>query len=157
MKVFHADMFIVPNGISSLEREERKWWNGFTERANARLEHMGCQDRIRDTDKVVQIWISGEGTDDWGSHELPFEIQEALGLDEKDRCFFQEMIPVRWVEGLKEGDTFRLYLEGKEEIIAIDIRLNQKDYRYRTYGTFEQVLRQLLEAHDRRLAEKYAA
>lgn len=123
-----ADLFIIPNKCSDVVDANGKVLN-----------------------HRVQVWIPVfEGWDNKNSENI---IDH--GLDLRDGKFVQvrgSVIDATPFLGKKEGEfvtlTLPAYVEdGDDEekvMIELKVRLNQSDYRYRSFGKFEDVLESMI-------------
>ena len=114
-----------------------------------------CRDKIDENGNFlhhqVQVWIPVfEG---WYNKASENIIDHGLHL--RDGSFVRvkgSVIDATPLIGKKEGGivtlTLRGYIEkddeGEKADIKITVRLNQQSYRYRTFGTFEKVLKSLV-------------
>ena len=135
---FNGDVFIIPNGLSVYEdlRIMQEFYKDLCELNG--VDPTGEQ--------FVQVWIC--------SDELNTENMSCHGFRVNGNYMnaFCGDLPVSLVKDLREGDTvtvnFRAYpdinMGSSDEIITMNLKLNQSDYRYRRFGNFEEVLRRLL-------------
>ena len=125
---------------------------------------------------LVQIWATGSGSDNWSSHgnmelckflfpEQSFqkalealeelknsrvlsedEYEEKLEEAEKllPRFRFPLYLPLKVMENLKEGESIRLTINGKK----IELVAKQLAYRYRRFGSFQEVIQSVRKASD---------
>lgn len=53
------------------------------------------------------------------------------------------MIDMYGDEGKSEGDTINIKVPNGDIILDMNVTLNQQDYRYRDFGTFDQCIEKL--------------
>lgn len=100
------------------------------------------------SDKLVQLWFVGMGSENLVDHATMAEDENG---NEYVLCADIERLPEAVFRGHKEGDVIEVPLpatcKGKsgniEVVINAKIKLNQRDYRYRRFGNFEEVLAQV--------------
>ena len=73
---------------------------------------------------LVQLWWSSEDSDNVTAHR-------GAG-----HAIVSEYVPVSWIADLKEGESKELQFKGG----TVTVVANQLDYRYRSFGKFEEVL-----------------
>ena len=148
-----ADVFIVPNPAfrpaSELKNELAIQAAGKLSSLSIHLKY-GDKLNVLDCleDKYVEVWIASPGNDqsNWSCH----------GIDQLDNKWFPEVerLPASLFDGKKEGDvvTFSMPIicknlddDGDDIVVRkyqkVSLCLKQKDYRYRSFGSFEEVLK----------------
>lgn len=145
-----ADMFIIPNSAPLIE----DIFEGFRESRLLKMTKM-CQDNgIGEfnelCDHVVETWLVGCGADNMSDHG--FTITSEDGIDYTIRSL-DGRFPSTLLAGIVEGDTFNVKLndidavDDKDRSVKVDIELEitaaQGKYRYRNFGDFEYVLREV--------------
>ena len=136
-----ADFFIVPNAAVKIEEKDMTGVLSVPESENDKQERFGIDPkfRIEKGDTIIQIWVTGEGSENWQDHGVPKVVPFKMKSD--DGCkfrssLFPEYLPKRCLDGLKEGDE--LHLNNNLIIVA-----NQKGYRYGRFGSFHAVVAKL--------------
>ena len=135
--------FIIPNTYNVLgtthSRDGRKLDQFFIdqdddtiERSAIKVARLGLDPKftLKKGDKMVQLWMSGGTSDNWQDHGIPNTIP---GTDED---YLPTYWPARCFEGMKEGDSLTLTINGHE----VTFLANQLDYRYKRFGAFEEAL-----------------
>ena len=114
METLIGDIFIIPNPALYVWE---KLFGGFMTKLDA---------------VNVQVWISSEDCENWGSHAVqngPMHIG---------------YLPLEMLAGVKEGDVIEFEKNGyKYQLTAA-----QKKYRYKNFGTFEEVLKKITKSAD---------
>ena len=116
-----ANIFVIPNSLSTLDR-----FPGFSQE-----KIMAKCDGVLPDDLLVQLWYTGEGVDNWCSHDY--------GKGGKG-WVVSEFVPARWIKDLKEGETVTWSLPRGE----VTVTANQLGYRYKRFGRFEDVVQGLI-------------
>ena len=158
-KIIEADVFVVPNPAfrpyKELDFGSAKFVNELAVQLAGKLSalnsHLKYGDKINVLpameDKYIEVWIATRGDDqsNWSCH----------GIDQLDHKWFPEVerLPASLFAGKKEGDvvTFSMPIirkdlddDGEDIIIKkwqkVSLCLKQRDYRYRGFGNFEEVL-----------------
>ena len=127
---FEATMFIVPNGIRPFENFMRP------EEYLQTLKDVGIDADIEDVG--VHVWIHSSESENWQDHKMPSQVWKALSdaAGHKVHRYYPCYIPLRLLKGVKEGDKITLG--------PVTVTCQQQGYRYRNFGTFEQVLAMLV-------------
>lgn len=138
--VGHA--FIVPNQVTRLERDftDPEW-------QMEKLRRL-CGIKASYSDRLIQIWITSENTDNWSDNFGGF--QKEIGKGEPDHKtrdgrligYFPKFFPVEVFDKKMEGDE--VTLECPEYDITIKLICKQLDYRYKSFGRFEEVYHRLV-------------
>lgn len=135
-KVFKGDMFIVPNPIITMGKSIFR----------GRLELFSKDfqiGEIPDSEKLIQIWVTGSGSDNWGDQGCPWSPERDFENEiEEDllRFFFPSRLPMSLVGSMREGDQITLVHKNGFKIV---LTAKQSGYRYKDFGTFEEVLKKL--------------
>ena len=154
-----ADVFIIPNASfkyeGSLEQKEG-CGTGIVNDLNT-MWHVALPKELRENKEFknedwIEVWYVTPGNDEsnWGSHHID-GYSELKGW--KPRT---DYLPKSLFEGKKEGDCITFDLPIVKElddnncdyayayaIIKIQLCLAQTKYRYRNFGTFEEVLKRV--------------
>jgi hypothetical protein len=137
INVGNVFMFIVPNAVerfSELHPMVRKY-------LDPQLTAMGID--YTPEDHAVQVWISSDEHHDWACNGAPTEVVKELrrlnGIEGKASNMLPVFIPASILENAREGETVDLgHLKG--------VVTEQLPYRYGSFGKFEKVLKDLLNA-----------
>ena len=136
-----ASAFIIPNSlamvkdyIEAFQKEELK--------TSTELCELNGTTFDPETDKIVEMWFHNEDSENLHCHG--FRVEETDGSVRFIRPAVHH-IPVKLVEGHKEGDTFTFKVQDEDLLIEMDLTLNQKDYRYSHHGAFEECLQLLID------------
>jgi hypothetical protein len=145
VKVVRGDVFIIPNiadvfnsFISSIDWMKEK---------SKRL--IGIEPM--DEDMMVNVWITSDTVDNWQDNFAGFqreiglindEAEEVLWEEKKGRearllGYFPKYIPARVFAGKKEGDEINFHCP--EYDVDIILTCRQRNYRYASFGNFEDV------------------
>lgn len=125
-------LFIIPNGLTHAGYSE---YSGEMFRKNIK-ETFNYS--ISDDEPLIQIWYTGNGSDNWTDHGTP---------DGKKAGRVSSLVPVSLLRDAKEGENITLKMFGED----IDFRVAQKEFRYRNHGEFEKVLGTLLSKFEARM------
>ena len=91
-------------------------------------------------DHQIECWVTGgENGKNWNDHGLQKEELLNLQFGNKGKSLFPSYFPESFFKDKKEDDHILLQVEDTD--IVFDLKLNQKDYRYREYGNFENALK----------------
>jgi hypothetical protein len=140
-------VFIVPNRAGPADDSEwgAMWLRDNNETAKKMdLAINGVPVDFKPDDVLVQLWWTGSGSENWSRHSLPSCLNCTKADIERLKAGkyvgnMVEYLPLRLIKDFKEGDTFTVEANGKK----VTVICNQKDYRYRDYGNFEEVLKQV--------------
>ena len=167
------DVFIVPNSLAKVN----EFIFGKDERAKtmeAVCDSVG-KTFNRDNDLLVQLWYTGELSDNLVDHGATITDEEG---NEWYLSYLSQYsyLPVKLFAGMEDGDTLRVKMpmaayrwidkendEGFEKKMPVELvvtlHLNQADYRYRYHGSFASVLEDLIKvrkAYDLTKSDKAA-
>ena len=172
-QIFKGDFFIIPNSFEKFKSESENPWHG---RFAKEMSNFGIS--LTEGEYLVQIWATGSGSDNWGCHgnmeltkflfpeqqsfqkalealeelrksrilsedEYEEKLEEAEKLLSKFR--FPSYLPLKVMENLKEGKSIRLTINGK----TIELTAKQLAYRYRSFGPFQEVVRDIKNKSDK--------
>lgn len=130
-KIYHADMFIIPNSIRT-EKCKREYENYFWNDVDKKLRHY-FGDEVADLGKgerrLVQVWIVSKESKNWADSGCPI-----------DNGYFPGNFPDWMLEDVKEGDSIDLPLRTGDVLVLTARQLN---YRYSRFGSFEDVFKDL--------------
>lgn len=137
-----VDMFVVPCS--------GHWLSSDIESNQKRVKELVRVNDCMDTEdeKVFGFWMTGRETvnsDNLGDHGFEVTVKET---GEKRNAFLDfNTMPTRFFISKDDGDVVTLVLPIKFDIagnekstVMANIKCNQKDYRYRHHGSFNQVL-----------------
>ena len=152
-----ADVFIIPNSVGTLDHfladSVRDRIDNY---ANGIMKAAGLEYNNK-KEKFVECWFCNNDSDNFADHGV------CVLIDGKEYKIFagtiDRYLPVSIFEGHVEGDKVKVIIpnvkcvdyDGKskdEEItkvvdLEMILTLNQKSYRYRNYGTFDELLKSL--------------
>jgi hypothetical protein len=109
----------------------------YIERLEDQISCLGLKIDLHPNDMLVQVWCTSPDSENWQDHG---GLQ--LGGHKLTPGEFPGYLPVRLFDGKTEGMTIEIEAENGE---IIELTLSQLKYRYRRFGTFDQVLKQLKE------------
>jgi len=163
-QVLSGDVFIIPTGLlcpsnTFVEGEDNlpfyKVWKKKCEKYREDREHYQKISGIKEFENsvgLVEVWCTTPGLKDlkdsnWSCHGIDLleepKIEDFPSLDEYQAAvrgnLFVSYLPIELFYNKVEGDT----VEFESRWGTIRLRLNQLSYRYREYGSFEEVLQQL--------------
>jgi hypothetical protein len=154
----NAEAFIVPNAAGRLNLQY-----SFARKHLETAKINGISEKEAVEEKYVELWFSSDElhSENIGDHGCSF--------DEDGRRYYiryiRTLIPVSLLKGHKEGEIIPIKLAGSCEMsrdinkdvhdkeyknedldveLQLNVKLNQLDYRYRRFGTFEQCLQYVL-------------
>ena len=146
--VVKGDVFIIPNIAEKFEDFNSPEW--VKEKLN-RLVGIEPQGN----DKMVEVWITSPMVDNWQCEFAGFQREIGLIKDEAEEDlwekrgrearvlgYFPQYIPASVFAGKKEGDEINIHCP--EYSVDIVLSCRQKDYRYSSFGNFEDVLKNVL-------------
>ena len=146
--VVRGDIFIIPNIAEKFVDSSSPEW--VKEKLN-RL--VGIEPK--DDDKMVEVWITSPKVDNWQDNFAGFQREIGLIKDEAEENLWEEKrgearllgyfprhIPASIFAGKKEGDEINLHCP--EYNVDIVLTCQQRNYRYSSFGTFEDVLKNVL-------------
>ena len=113
--------------------------------------------KFPEDEKLVEIWVYDEISDNWSCHGRVVEDWDKLSVEEfinktgvttgeelmelwKINKIFPRWLPLSQLKSLKEGDTLKINYKGTDVILEA----SQLSGRYRNFGTFEKTLEGLL-------------
>ena len=163
----NCDCFIVPNKAVKAnsgwdDRPISSWGRKLADKAAEIAAENGFSYN-ESIDKFVQMWWVGADSDNMQDHGFCIEIGNNKYFFGYQRSISQ--VPMKFFEGHKEGEILPLVMtlkpmsvmnielgrkslqhyEETDEVpefkITFNLKLNQLDYRYRRFGTFEEVLK----------------
>lgn len=143
---FNAEAFIIPNHAGKLEDF---WFDSVrTEAKKQAARVLGHEPK--ENDWFVQLWYVAKdlNCENLVDHNAYVDIDGKNYVIRMDSCF----LPYEILKDKDDGDTVDVYFtngrrdwddedEKPSQIeIVMHVTLNQHDYRYRNFGTFQQVL-----------------
>ena len=147
-KVIKGMLFIIPNNASIAS-------SGAPEGSSRETEYLERKqlfgEKIANT-PFVQIWAHNapeEGNQsNWTDHGVPSKVLESVGLTTEDFSMprwraglFPHHLPAEWLKEIKEGNhLYMKYTNDSGKEVYIDMICQQKDYRYESHGSFEEVV-----------------
>lgn len=136
-----ADCFVVPNMAATLSENNPALINDDRARVQKLFEINNIEyDMDIDDLAIVQLWwvstTAEYPSDNIGDHGI--YIHGVRYLPKLD------FLPAGLFMKKKEGESFSLKVPCGDIIIEFTVTLRQGNYRYRGYGTFEEVLRKVL-------------
>lgn len=148
--VVKGDIFIIPNIAEKFVDSSSPEW---VKEKMKRL--VGIEPK--DDDKMVEVWITSPKVDNWQDNFAGFQREIGLINDEAEEDLWEEKrgrearllgyfprhIPASMFAGKKEGDEINFHCP---EYDGVDIVLTcrQRNYRYSSFGNFEDVLKNVL-------------
>lgn len=137
MKTIKAKMFIIPNQATAVTTENV---NGYFINAHNIRCKMSPQNKVVAGDRLVQVWILDEVSENWSDHGRGPEQDDDCAAPKDGLCFTNRdmfnAMSSRLLKGVVEGDTISLTING----FVVELTAAQLDYRYCNHGTFEEVL-----------------
>lgn len=147
--VVKGDVFIIPNIADVFKTFTGSDW---VKEKLSRLVGIEPQDE----DKMVEVWITSPDVDNWQCNFAGFqrmiglikneaeeiEWEEKMGREARLLGYFPQYIPARVFAGKKEGDEITFHCP--EYNVDVVLTCRQRDYRYASFGNFEDVLRNVL-------------
>lgn len=127
MAIYHCDMFIVPNLEDIVNEDTINKEYTLAGQHNTLVSRYQIDPSLTliEGDRPVQIWFTSEDSENWSDHGSPLP-----GVGN-----FIAFLPERVLKGMNDGDSITIDAAG-HTVIA---KANQSDYRYRNFGTFEEV------------------
>ena len=135
-----GDIFIIPNSICEISDH---FLSSFREECKliSNINNISEEDP-----KMVEVWITSDKlfSDNLADHGFIYN-------DEPYSAYCSKF-PVEVFKNKSEGDCVELLIPVKPRnfdteqqlVIKIKLKLNQSEYRYRSFGKFEEVLNDLL-------------
>lgn len=148
----NLEVFIIPNkgGLVTnwlSESTQKRMIKDITE-----IAELNGKEFDPDKDPLVQLWFTGMGCDNLVDHYLHAETEDSKRI--YMRASNLGHLPASFFEGKKEGDEIDLVFPATCEVADTDdeiditvkakVTLAQTKYRYRNFGNFEDVLRQVI-------------
>ena len=159
-KTYNAAVFVVPNAAGYCSQF---WLKSIGKRVEKYSKALCSQKGIEfdpEHDKVVQVWFVSKYDEDLRNDYLK---EDNLGsgnlgdhgfrIDGKHYNFRYSHLPYPLIKNMKEGDTMDLEMEVMSEdendnhtydTIKLHITFDQRSYRYRSFGNFEDVVRKVV-------------
>lgn len=157
--IINGDIFIIPNAATKIhdhfESSRERLLGTMTEICD--LNNTVFNDR---TDRLVQCWYCSKelGCDNIPDHSI--YTTDENGQDCRI-CVDGRFLPSNLFEGKKEGDVIsikiplKVYMGTRKDLVlkgsqptkttgTFNLRLAQKDYRYRSHGSFEEVFTRVM-------------
>lgn len=141
MKNIEGDFFIIPNP-SMTEAEVShdgkfpEMWDRFLNRAIDEWKRFGIN--VSDERKFIEIWASNSQVDNFADHHRKFaEMTGGTKALHKTRDSFPKYFPFSLIKGLKEGQKLTIT---RDDGLKVTLKADQSNYRYRTFGKFEDVI-----------------
>lgn len=142
--------FIIPNRGGKIE----DFMTGFQKELDERMQHISAlngQTFNRHHDWIAQIWWVSKDLESDNLTDHGFRVIDENGVQWFGRTP-SDHFPVKVFGDHKEGDemeiTYPITLSShqhgeKEVLLKLNVKLAQKDYRYRNFGDFEKVLKKV--------------
>lgn len=160
-KEVKAQMFIIPNSIIDMKGQfewERKYNNKHESQTELALRNLFPGIEFPEDDKLVEIWVHDEVSDNWNCHGRKVEEWDKATVEEfiertgvktgeelmelwVSNTRFPRWLPLSQLKSIKEGDTVKVNYKGLDVILEA----SQLTGRYRGFGRFEIVLKKLLD------------
>lgn len=138
----NAEIFIVPNRTSTMGWYRRQ--HAMLEKEVTNLANINNV-VIDDYDPVIDTWIVIPGlTENLGDHGISLTIDGTdLYMHVETTCIPKSMLPKK--EGESTVITFLARDFSKDTTVELCLTLTaaQRKYRYRSFGTFEEVLKKV--------------
>lgn len=142
-----GDMFVIPNPAGKFG----EFITSTRKTMKDRLRRLVGIDNVVDEDVMIEVWMTSDVCDNWASQygglqrHLGIELNEREKRTEDDYTigYFPKFLPLKVLEGKKEGDVLRLHCP--EYNVDILLTLNQHGYRYKRYGNFESAVADVLD------------
>ena len=139
-----GDIFIIPNHGGAVSG----YWLESTRREIIEIAKLNGLEDFNETCNAFEVWISSDdlSTENLNCHGGRF------GNDRIEcRC---SLLPAVLFENVKEGDSIEINLpaaicsrdehEPEDIIVKITLTAKQLEYRYRSFGRFEEVFQKVL-------------
>lgn len=160
-KEVKAQMFIIPNSIIDMKDQfewERKYNNKHESQTELALKNLFPGVEFPEDDKLVEIWVHDEVSDNWNCHGRKVEEWDKATVGEfiertdvktgeelmelwVSNTRFPRWLPLSQLKSIKEGDTVKVNYKG----LNVILEASQLTGRYRGFGRFEIVLKKLLD------------
>lgn len=134
-----ADMFIIPNSISTIDNERML---SFKKKMRELCKLNGLNNN--DEEMLVQVWITNDKSDNIDDH--------GIIINGKQYYVICSNIPYTLIKNVKEGENITVkffgYDHSGEEAVKVvfemQLTAKQLDYRYKRFGSFEETLKRLV-------------
>lgn len=149
-KIIIGECFIIPNHPAT---KQELFWSEETEEEKEKKfkefmkKWVHSKIAVPMDETYIEVWCvtPGKKGSNWGSgFEMvsPENWDKDLDLEENENLGeqFPKWLPLCLLKDLKEGDV--IYLNSKWGLVELHMR--QLRYRYRRFGNFEEVLKQIL-------------
>lgn len=133
--VINGEMFVVPNSATKFDSKYQSSITSMKEISSV------YNMEVTDETLLVEIWVTDDNSENWSCHGVPESCQSIaewlpgarspLGLQ------WPSYIPYDLVKDLKEGETLDVNFPNG---YIVKLTANQKSYRYKRYGNFEEVV-----------------
>ena len=147
--VVKGDVFIIPNTAEIFSNFSSPEWQ-----AEKLSRLVGI--KPQDDDRMVEVWITSPEVDNWQDNFAGFQKEIGLFTDENQEVewemengsesrllgYFPKYFPAKVFAGKNEGDKVTFYCP--EYDVNVVLTCKQQDYRYASFGNFEDVLRSVL-------------
>ena len=147
---FNAEAFIIPNHSGKLE----DFVFSSTKRDTKEVATSVLGKEPDENERYVQMWyvVKDLNCDNLADHGARVEIDGEKHSIRLSSCF----LPYSILKGKNDGDvvdvtfrnTYNAWLnddvDAAGEPITMHVTLNQKDYRYRNFGSFQETLRKVV-------------
>lgn len=167
-KTYNAAVFVIPNAAGYCHQF---LLDSYKDRYKRYCTDLCAQKGIKfdpDNDPIVQVWFASDydeklGNDYLKEDNLGSDNLEAHGfwVEDADYSFQYAFLPLPLIKDIKEDDTMDLEFEIKKEMviegkkrkylehgeknrIKLHITFDQRSYRYRNFGNFEDVVRKVV-------------
>lgn len=140
-------VFIIPNHAT---RADSKYWfiNPYKEYGEA-VDYYGLPETWKPVgkDQLVQVWVTNDQVDNWACERLNTSKMFGKTIDynaedwDEGILAFPSHIPARVLIDLEEGDVISFDTpDGKH----VELTCKQQGFRYRSFGNFEDALKNVL-------------
>lgn len=160
-KTYNVAVFVIPNSAGYCRQF---WLKSVGERVEKYSKDLCSQKGIEfdpEHDKVVQVWFVSRydenlendylKDDNLGSSDMS---SHGFRMDGEHYDFRYPYLPLPLIKDVKEGDTMDLEFEVEtrdiddnirvSDTIKLHITFDQRSYRYRSFGNFEDVVRKVV-------------
>lgn len=157
----NGDIFVIPNKArTSKEIDKLCFRNPIQAEMESILAASGTPSPFGDDIVVLQVWIVSE--EDLNTENLGDNGGSFIGEDGKmhNTGYILGHIPMLLFEGHVEGDVVDLtipkglYEFNKDFVMVLHLKLCQKQYRYNSFGNFEDAMRYATAETIQRLASE---
>lgn len=167
-KMYNVACFVIPNAAGYCKQF---LLDSYKERYERYCTDLCAQKGIKfdpDNDPLVQVWFvsdydGNDPIDYLKEDNLKSNNLEAHGfwVEDADYSFRYGYLPLPLIKDIKEGDTMDLEFEvekemvregkkrkylayGERDRIKLHVTFDQRSYRYRNFGNFEDVVRKVV-------------